>query len=168
MSEARQVLGTPSMDGRDESLRDMGVSLDKSDRKNWRDALYMSMKKSKDMILEHVSINVRMQYRADTKRIWSIRVMDTWKVFRCSFYGLDNHARFDEIRKILGRPLKTKEESGSLDSHWWIKDDLGFHLRVYSRDLPDVGVTHYKGEAQWVLVCSLKAAPPGIASWFGG
>src|SRR5947207_590952 len=145
----------------------MGVSIGAVDQKNWRDLLFMSMKSPKRQELESVSVNIRMQYRRDTGQIWSIRVMDTWRVFRCSLYGLDNHDLLDQFVKDLGSPRKTEKESRSLNSYWWVREKLGYHMRVYSQDFPDVGITHHAGEAQWSFGCSFELVRSGIEGWFG-
>jgi hypothetical protein len=166
LSEVRREFGPPAMEGRDESLEDMGLIVPKSERKVWRDLLYMSVKPSDSRELKSVSVNLRFQYRKDNGVVWSARVMDTWKVWNRTLYGLNNQGKIGDFLKTLGKPSKQAEESPSLASCWWVKDDLGFHLRIYTRDFPDVGVTHYAGEAQWIYVCSLKLGPAGVRSWF--
>jgi len=168
MSVMRKAFGTPDEDTRDESLQYMGVQLDKADLKNWRDAVFLRMHSVKKTDIQNASVNVRCQYRRETGKIWSLRVMDTWKVYRCIMCGIDNHARLEDHRKALGEPSRVKEESNLLMSYWWMKDDLGIHMRVYSHDFKDVGVNHYAGELQWLYVCSLSLAPAGLRGWLGG
>ena len=127
----------------------------------------MSMKTPDDTKhLQHVSVNIRFQYRRNDGKIWSVRVMDTWRVYPCSLYGLDNHGHLEDYMNELGIPRRTQKESRILDSYWWVKRDLGFHLWIYSVDWSDVGITHRAGEAQFINVCSLKLTPPGVEAWF--
>jgi hypothetical protein len=163
----KKAFGAPEDDDLDESLQFMGIQLNKEDCENWRHAVFLKAHSRNTKDIHTVSVNIRCQYRRDTGKIWSLRVMDTWRVYPVVLCGIDNHVPFGDHKKAFGNPSRTKEESIGLMSYWWVKDDLGVHMRVYSRDSQDVGVNHYAGELQWLYVCSIGLAPAGVGSWLG-
>lgn len=166
--DARKTMGTPEIDEKDESLADIGVAEGSIDLKNWRHAVYMTMTPLGKEGLEAVSVNIRFQYRRDTGQIWSIRIMDSWKVYDCTLYGLRTRWHLEEFCKELGAPKRTAPQTKAMDNYFWIKGKVGYRIEIFNKQIRDVGVVNEKGEAASIGVCDLEIAPPGVKQWFEG
>lgn len=168
IEDVKRVLGEPEVDDIDESLKYDGVVVPVGEAGVWRTLVYLQMHDVRSGIASQVSVNLCFQYRSDTGKVWSVRIMDRAQILDVFLDKIPLRGTIDDCVERLGSPTREGKEAPIVGRKCWIIGRRGYRVDFCTDYHADPITPCKKGRFQSAMVCDLDLAPKGFEKALDG
>jgi hypothetical protein len=162
-----KILGRPHLRVPDAVVEGLpGVS-----GRRWRRAVYfvqipVNVPVGNGGVLTHISLNLRFQYRTDTKTVWGVGVTDVTGTFRKSLGALSALTDLKQATELLGEPDAVEKYPPPmiLQKCIWVARDLVYVCEFFREPHRESVRTYRAGDLCGFEVFARRQAPKGYTA----
>ena len=144
------------------SVPDPAVANLRLDQANWLRAVFWIMVPLESGLFAKTSINVRIQHRRDTGRVWAIGIADGSGSFQKKIGKLSPSDNVTDAVALLGEPIGGRQSAPIVDEYFWLTDDLAYFAKFLTESNSDfTGRMRAKGTQINLEVVAVHQAPAG-------